>query len=153
MLALFGRDVFRVHFGLVPVQHEGRIGIEAHDGAAEAHAIVFLQARSFGLAWNFYIEVGLRSLFNFLGGGPRDEVQLHRIGSGDDVYYFADDFREFGAADSQPGHFGFVAAAFEIREHGQNVTRSLNFLQIVGAGNGVGCRAVGRISRQLKQLG
>src|ERR1700690_1006268 len=55
--ALLRRDILGVHFGFVPVKHEVGIGIVAHQSAAEAHAVIFLQARCFRLSHHFHVEV------------------------------------------------------------------------------------------------
>ena len=112
VFALLGRNVFGVYFGLVPVQHEGWIGIVTRQRAAEARAIVFLQAGCFRLSYDLYVQVsGVGRLYLFSGSSSND-VQLHKVRSRSDVDHLSGNFRELGAADGQPRHLGFVSAGF-----------------------------------------
>ena len=134
MLAGFSflRDGGGIDFHLIPVQQERR-WIVANDSAGEADAVVLGQAadvwlrsflsgvgcgsrRSGGPDFHVHIRGGCVLHFGFVGAGKDFEVDESFALL--DFDNFADDAGKLRAADGEPGLFGLVAAATEIRQNG-----------------------------------
>src|SRR5215471_2133228 len=105
--SLFLRDVFRFHFGFVPMQEKSGIWIVRNQSPSEMDGAVFFDARSFRLADHFHIHVWRRRGIKFRIAGHKSNLQ-HDWVAGSYFDHLARNFRKLQPAGGKPRQLALI---------------------------------------------